>query len=1070
MQPLNLLRSKLAVPQVEADFFPRPKLIKKLEEIPAYPVTVVQAGAGYGKTTAVAQYLPLGRVPVCWYTPGPEDASPYVFSWYLAGALASFLPGLKERFESVLGAAEFPGWEKTLGALLFALEEGARKAAGGCVLVVDDWHLMERERDVAAFFDRFLACKPGWLRLVVLSREKVSLPEISRLGVKGERLLIEEKDLAFSAGEVYDYLAKVSGARVTREDAKSIYRYSEGWVIALKLIGKVYRGPGFSLETLENGNLDALFDFLAQEVLARQEADMQSFLLKSSVLDYVSLPACAAVMGAEFSPQMVYRAAAKGLFLSRLDDHLFRYHYLFRNFLRREARKRLPDWEVLQCRAGYFYLQEGQDEEALGYLLRGKQWADAARVLERLGKPLVNSGRSQLFRSYFQELPAEHRKRPEFYVVLGEAERLASSYREALQYYREAQELAAALGDRRGLAAALRGTGEVYVDTIQPELAGDFLRRAYRSLGEEDAQEKAEILSLLAENYLNQGRPRQAGRYQRLAGEMFHLASRGNLEARLLLRTGRLEAAIRLLESRAPHQNDSYYTPASFRETPLLLSLCYSFVGEAEKAILAAQEGIRLGQKLRSPFVEAVGYARLGHALLIREGRPAPSVLEAYRAAMDLNDRLGVVRGRTEVLMGQCLFYGLCRDWLAAKRCGTEGVEVTGRLKDRWFSAVLLHCLGVAATNCRRFDEAKDYLEKAREMFSACGDSFGKAVASWWLACNALKTGESEIFSREAASLLELCESRGYDFLFARGTLLGPPDGRVSIPLLQEARRREIASAYVDLLLSRLGAGLAPVLPEYTLKVYTLGKFRVFRGAEEIEFGAWRRESARRLFLLLLTKRHRLLHKEEIMACLWPEAEPEAALRDFKVALNALLNVLEPGRQPRNPSFFIQRDGPAYYFNLASGYWLDAEEFESLVARAGKMAADRPEQAELELKRALDLYAGDYLQGLLQDEWCLEERERLAVLCIRATELLARLLFRRGDYRGCLQLAEKILEKDCCWEEAYRLQMLCHGKLGNRAMVVRTYQKCAGMLKKELGVLPSARTSGLYEKLAQKLG
>ncbi|MGB9905513.1 MAG: ATP-dependent transcriptional regulator, partial [Desulfotomaculales bacterium] len=490
------------------------------------------------------------------------------------------------------------------------------------------------------------------------------------------------------------------------------------------------------------------------------------------------------------------------------------------------------------------------------------------------------------------------------------------------------------------------------------------LRKAYRTLDEEDAQEKAEILSLLAENYLNQGRPRQAGRYQRLAGEMFHLASRGNLEARLLLRTGRLEGAIRLLESRVPDQkSDGYHPPASFRETPLLLSLCYSFTGEAEKAIVAAQEGIRLGQKLRSPFVEAVGYARLGHALLTREGRPAPSVFEAYRTALDLNDRLGVVRGRTEVLMGLCLFYGLGGDWLAAKRCGTEGVEVTGRLKDRWFSAVLLHSLGVAATHCRRYAEARGYLEEAREMFSACGDSFGKAVASWWLASNALRAGDSADFSRQAALLLELCESRGYDFLFTRGTLLGPQDGRASVPLLQEARRREIAGAYADLLLGRLGAGLAPVLPEYTLKVYTLGKFRVFRGTEEIEFGAWRRESARRLFLLLLTRRRSLLHKEEIMACLWPEAEPEAAQRDFKVALNALLNVLEPGRQPRHPSFFIQRDGPAYYFNLASGYWLDAEEFENLVGRAIKVAAERPEQAELELKRALDLYAGDYLQG-----------------------------------------------------------------------------------------------------------
>ncbi|MEW6425552.1 MAG: BTAD domain-containing putative transcriptional regulator [Bacillota bacterium] len=1067
MRPVNVLRSKLTVPRLDADLWSRPELNGKLARIAAYPVTVVQAGAGYGKTTAVAQSLASLRVPCCWYSPGPEDAGSFVFSCYLAAALDGLLPGLQEQFTEALRDQEVSGWEKILGFLLFCLE-GKERETG--VLVVDDWHFMSKEQEVCSFFDRFLAGKPGWLRVVILSREKVTLPEVCRLAPRGERLLIEEKDLAFSAQEVYDYLAQTGNRRLTRDDALRIYQSSEGWVMALKLIGKgMQEGTHFSLEAVESSNLSALFDFLALEVLERQEADLQSFLLKSSVLEYVSAPACAAVIGAEFAPRLIQRAVEKGLFLTECDEGLYRYHNLFRNFLRREARKRLPDWEILHCRAGYFYLQEGREEEALHHLLLGRQWADAARLLSRLGMALVHSGRIQLLRSCLEKLPADLQRRPELLIALGEAERLASNYQAALGFYRAAEEKCAAAGDRPGLARALRGLGEVYIDTIQPELAEKFLRRAYKVLDEEQTEEKAEILNLLAENTLNQGRPRQATRYQRLAGEMLHLAGRGNLEARLLLRTGRLEAAIRLLESRLPAEKEGYHPPVSFRETPLLLSLCYSFVGEAQKAVVAAEEGIRLGQKLKSPFVEAIGYVRLGHALLVRDGRPTPSCREAYQAALELNDRLGVIRGRTEVLMGQCLVHGLLQDWLAAKRCGLEGIAVTEQVKDRWFTAVLHHCLGAAAANCQLFAEAESYLAKAAEMFSRCGDSFGKAVAAWWLTNVALKNGREEEFCREAARLLELCEGRGYDFLLQRATLLGAQDGRASIPLLREAKRREISRAYVDWLLQKLGVSENLPCVGYTLKVQTLGKFRAWRGEEEIELTEWRRESARRLFLLFLTRRRQLLHKEEIMAYLWQDAEPEAALRDFKVALNALMNVLEPGRQPRSPSFFIQREGAAYYFNLASGFWLDAEEFENLVARAQKVAAQWPEQAEIQLKRALELYEGDYLQGVFQDEWCLEERERLAVLYIRALELLAKLLARRGDYAGCLKAAEKILEKDNCWEEAYRLQMLCYGKLNNGAMVTRVYKKCAAVLKEELGVNPSGKTAGLYKKLAQKL-
>lgn len=1068
MRAQNLLKSKLAVPKAGAGVWIRPEVREKLGRIPDYPVTVVQAGAGYGKTTVVAHALDFLPAPFCWYSPGPEDASTFAFSCYLAAALDVLLPGLQESFTGDLNSLEVVSWEKVLGSLLSCLE-GKEREPG--ILVLDDWHLVSREKEIVHFFDRFLACKPGWLHVVVLSREKVGVPEVYRLGSRGRRLLLEEKDLAFSDREVYDYLSQVHRCRLTAEDARRIYQYSEGWVMALKLIGRgIKEGTvSTSLETLENSNLNDLFDFLALEVLDQQDAGLQSFLLQTSILDYLSVNACAAVMGEEFGPGLIQKAVRKGLFLSELEGGFFRYHYLFRNFLRREAQKRLPDREMLHCRAGYFYLNEGREEEALYHLICGRQWADASRILSRLSAGLVNSGRGQVLHFYLQKLPGEIQARPEFLVALGDVERLASNYQASLDFYRQAQEKFAAAGNRPGLARAYRGMGEVYIDIIQPELAGKFLWRAHKALGEEHTEEKAKILNLMAENMINQGKPQQAKRYQQLAGEMIHLASRGNLEARLLLRTGRLEAAIRLLESGAPPEKGDYHPPVSFRETPLLLSLCYSFVGEAEKAVVAAEEGIRLGQKLKSPFVEAVSYARLGHALLVREGRSTRPCREAYQMAVELNDRLGVIRGRTEALMGQCLVHGLAEDWLAAKRCGLEGIRVTEQVRDRWFTAVLYHCLGMAGANCQQFQEAKNYLTKAGDLFSLCGDSFGKSVAAWWLSSIALREGREEEFRRHCEQLLDLCEGRGYDFLLQRGTLLGARDGRASAPILLEAKRRNICRPYVDWQLQKLGVRDDLSCVGYTLRVQALGRFRAWRGEEEIGLPEWRRESARCLFLLLLTKRRVLLHKEEIMACLWPEADPAAALRDFKVALNTLLNVLEPDRQPRSPSFFIQREGSAYYFNLASGFWLDAEEFEGLVSRAEEAAPERPDQAEILLKRALELYEGDYLQGVIQDEWCLEERERLLVIFIRAVELLARLLARRGDYLDCLEWADRILKKDNCWEEAYRLKMICYGKMNNGAMVTRTYQKCVAVLKKELGVAASARTSTLYKKLVKKL-
>lgn len=1066
LKTMNCMASKLVVPKSETNVFLRPKLNDKLEQVLDYPVTTVSAGAGYGKTTAVVQLLASTKVPHGWYSIGPEDAGVYTFASYLVCALESIVTGIKDKVVDDLGKLATLGWDKLFRLLLPYLEQDQLKDS---ILVFDDWHLLSKEKGIVLFLDQFLTYKPDWLHIIIISREKVDIPAVYRLGVRGQGLFIEEKELALDAEEVRDYLAQGYAGRVSQKDVQQIYQYSEGWIMALKLISRGFKEGSLPLEGEQNNSLHDLFEFLVLDVLEQQDATMQSFLLKCSVLDYLSVPACSEVMGSEFTPQLIYRALNKGLFLSELDNGLFRYHYLFRDLLRREARNRLPDYAMLHCRAGNFYLKEGQEEQAIHHLLRAGQWADAAEILFRISRDLAYSGRDQLLSDYLKRLPLKFQKRPEFLLAMGDVERQTSNYHAALQHYQEAREKYSAQDDKFGLSRALKGIGETYLDIIEPTLAGECLRQAYKVLGEENALEKEEILSLMAENMINQGKPSQAKRYRQLANEMLHLVSRGNYEARLLLRTGRLEGVIQLLESKVPQEKGSYHPSLSFRETPLLLSLAYSFIGEADKAEIAAEEGIRLGQKLKSPFVEAMGYVRLGHALLVQKGQPTQASRKAYQRALDINDSLGVIRGRTEVMMGLCLLYGMEGDWMAAKRSGLEGIRVAERVKDRWFTAVLYHCLGVAAATCRNISEAKDYLLRAKELFQRCGDSFGKTVSSWWLANIAFQEGERAEFRQRISELLELSERFGYDFLLQKATALGSRDGRASVPLLLEARRQNIALSYVEGQLHKLGVEENLPVIAYTLRIQTLGKFRVWRGGEEINPLEWRRNSAKRLFQLLLTKRKTILHRDEIMAYLWPDSSLEVVTRDFKVALNTLQNTLEPERQSRSPSFFVQREGSAYFFNLASGFRLDSEEFESLIARAQLIINERAGQAETLLKRALDLYEGDYLQGVTQEEWCLDERDRLMVIYIRAAELFANILAGKGDYEGCIEWADRILEKDNCWEAAYRLKIFCYGKQNNRVLATRVYQKCKAVLQEELNVVPSLKTVRLYKKLSRTL-
>ncbi|MBI4779717.1 MAG: hypothetical protein HY785_00180, partial [Oscillatoriophycideae cyanobacterium NC_groundwater_1537_Pr4_S-0.65um_50_18] len=96
-----------------------------------------------------------------------------------------------------------------------------------------------------------------------------------------------------------------------------------------------------------------------------------------------------------------------------------------------------------------------------------------------------------------------------------------------------------------------------------------------------------------------------------------------------------------------------------------------------------------------------------------------------------------------------------------------------------------------------------------------------------------------------------------------------------------------------------------------------------------------------------------------------------------------------------------------------------------------------------------------------------EERERLLALYLRAADKLAGALIERGQYDEGLELCQKILAKDVCWERAYRLMMTAYAKQGNRPRALKTFQRCVEMLKSELDVAPSAATTSLHEEIAK---
>ena len=404
---------------------------------------------------------------------------------------------------------------------------------------------------------------------------------------------------------------------------------------------------------------------------------------------------------------------------------------------------------------------------------------------------------------------------------------------------------------------------------------------------------------------------------------------------------------------------------------------------------------------------------------------------------------------------------------MARKAC-ESGLAIAQSAGDGWIEASLRLVMGASYYVAGKLEQAIPWLRQASSLFRECGDTYGESVCSLWLNLLWWKSQDETRLGRDLGVMLEQVQRHSYDYLFLRKTLLGPPDPRSLVPLLLYARRSIQAAPYANQLLRQLELETVSVHPGYQLQIEMLGRFSVSRGTQDIERSEWQRKKALRLFQLLLTHRGELLERDQITETLWPELAPEVAQRDFKIAYSTMTRVLEPDRKRNALNAFTIREDTLYGLRPEADIRLDVDVIDGLISQGDKSFEYDVEAAIPYYQQAVAFYKGEYLQELPYAEWCSEERERLLALILRTADRLARTLIAKKNWEEAIEVCHFILGRDNCWEQAYRLMMIAHNQLSNRAKALRIYQRCEERLHKELGVQPSASTIALHRAIQEE--
>ena len=1101
----SVLATRLTPPGVGAHVVHRAGLVRRLQDGFAGRLSVVTGGAGFGKTTLVADAARLGPLPVAWVSCDAGITSAGVLARHLVAALAGALPG----FGAASAVPEDPA-----GAASAVVNELAALAPDRLVLVLDDLHtLAPGAADVVPLL---VAHLPEAVHLVLVSRERTPVP-LGRLRLGGV-VEIGEPDLALTPQEVAEML-RLRGLDPARADR--IHARTEGWPAAAVLLAHPgARGDGALAAT------EPLLEYLAEEVLTVVGDRGRHLLDATALCGRVTERMATHLTGDPQAGSTLGRLADGSVLVTRLmgQGGWFRFHALLREF--QESRIRDLDagpLRELRRRTAAAWLLEGDVPSAVPHLLAAGDHAQAADALVPVAHALAGGDRAGELRGWLEGLPAEVvDARPALVAAHGTALFGAHRFDAAFDRLSAAVSGFAAAGDPASAAATLfrllevlQTTGEftrgiAVCEAALPGLEGGdplleaalrlrlagFLGDVGRAaeaaaiLDEIEASDAAAVAPVLV-RYARfvrawavdhpRGRTRHAiAETTRVADAMegdpdgdplrllpWVYALRGVMHFAMLDRPGMARDIARFTELAPRYGIEAVAEPIVTR----------GHMGELLLAGRLEELDAEMG-RWHEHFVawREVGwnyhYLPIAAGASVRLGR-IPQAVESLRLLAETLPERAPLIDQARVAPDGALLAHLAGEPGLAATLASQGLSAAERTGAPW---ALVHANAVAAVI------AGETADGATHLARAIAASEGEGAADAWchidrvlapdLLAAAMRAGigSGDVTVRMAAAC-------GGEVVTRMAALLAdaPPAARVL--LARAAADAGVSAGVVEGLLRDRDAGVRAAAraawsqrlrrPRARVAITSLGSLTLAREGRPIDPASVTRQKSLALLAALLAAGGRA-SRDLLCEWLWPELAPDRAAAALRSTLHDLRRVIEPEVDAGAPHALLRGDGDAVALVLADGDTWDVAAFRAHVAAAA--AADGPEERIGALTAAERCWGGAFLADWEAEDWTAAPRRALAAELADVRVRLAAELVAVGRAADAVPRLRVLCEAEPEREEWHRRLMAAYRDAGERGLALRQYHVLRAALRRAQGVPPAAGTEGLYRDLLRAEG
>nr|MDQ6944461.1 hypothetical protein [Candidatus Eremiobacteraeota bacterium] len=378
----------------------RARVNDRLVRAARFPVMLIVAPAGFGKSVALRDFIQTARIDAVRYDVARDDRTLMAFAHGLSVALrpvaetaAAAFPTMQQRLMGVVDPVpELSDW----------FSEHLKRTV--CTIVVDDYHYAAVDPDTVRVLVNLIESTGDRIRWIIATRSDAGLPIASWIGYGRMDLPVGEDDLRFTADEALA-TADDAGASADPAEVEALRELTAGWPVALSIALRT-RTHAADLRAAASGTREMVYRYLAEQVFAGLDRTQQRFLMRTSVFATFDA-AIAEAFGA--TPEFLEELRRSVAFLSTTTSTEYRYHDLFREFLERELRRTgATEWFDAHVAAGdVLQRRRGGDASALALYTKVGAIEPIVHTIERNGIALLERGEGETVAAALEVIPAD---------------------------------------------------------------------------------------------------------------------------------------------------------------------------------------------------------------------------------------------------------------------------------------------------------------------------------------------------------------------------------------------------------------------------------------------------------------------------------------------------------------------------------------------------------------------------------------------------------------------------------------------------------------------------------------